>query len=127
MQQIIEFITNNQTLIITIILCVTYLLNKWINYLAARPQKDIWDRVKPYSDAACALVFDGVEYLAKYKKMTSAAKSIEYADVLKKFADIWNTDSCLAIAKLYAWYASAKKKSESEEITADSVAVEDTE
>lgn len=125
MQQVLDFITNNQTLIITVILCVTYMLNKWINYLAAKPQQDIWDRVKPYSNAACALVFDGVEYLAKHKKMTSAAKSIEYAEVLKKFADIWNTDSCLAIAKLYAWYASAKKKSsQEEEITADSVAVE---
>ena len=122
MQQIFDFVSNNQITIITVVLCMTWLLNKYINKKADEPQEDGWDKIKPYSNALCTIVFDGVEYLAKTKKMTSLAKSIEYLDVLKKFADAWKGDRATALAELYAWYASLKKKSD--EITADSVAVE---
>lgn len=125
MENVISFITNNQALLITLVLCLTYIINKIVNYLAEKPKEDIWDKIKPYSNVACSLVFDGVEYLAKSKKMTSAMKSMEYANVLKKFADNWSTNKATALAELYAWYESNKKKSsDSEEITADSVAVE---
>ena len=125
MKEIMSFVSENQILIITVVLCMTYWLNKLVDYKASKPQVDVWDRIKPYSNAVCALVFDGVEYLAKSKKMTSAMKSIEYAEILRKFADCFNSDKAMAVAKLYAWYASAKKKSDSEELTADSVAVEE--
>lgn len=121
MKQIIEFITNNQTLIITALLCATWLINKLINYMAAKPQQDIWDKLKPYSNATCQVVFDGVEFLAKNKKMSSAQKAIEYGNVLQQFADNWSVSKAEAVANLYAWYASQKQKVE---ITADSVAVE---
>lgn len=124
MKEILDFISNNQTLIITVILCVTFMLNKLINYMAANPKEDAWDKIKPYSNAACSLVFDGVEYLAKSKKMTSAMKSIEYANVLQRFADNWSTNKATALAELYAWYEANKKKSDSDQITENSVAVE---
>ena len=124
MKEAIEFITNNQTLIMTVVLCLTFLINKYIDYKASNPKEDIWDKVKPYSNACCSLVFDGVEYLAKTRKMTSAMKSIEYSDILRKFAECWKTDKAVALAELYAWYQANKKKSDSEQITADSVAVE---
>lgn len=120
----LDFITNNQTLIITLVLCFTWLANKLINRMADKPQEDVWDKIKPYSNAACKLVFDGVEFLAKSKKMTSAQKGIEYADVLAKFADYWKVDKAEAVAQLYAWYASNKKKTSEQQITADSVAIE---
>ena len=118
----IEFITQNQTLIITALLCGTWIINKIINYMAAKPQKDIWDKLQPYSNAACQVVFEGVEFLAKNKKMTSAQKAIEYGNVLQQFADNWSVSKAEAVANLYAWYASQKQKVE---ITADSVAVEE--
>lgn len=124
MQQTIDFITNNQTLLVTIVLCLTFLINKLINYMASKPKEDVWDKIKPYSNACCSIVFDGVEYLAKNKKMSSVAKSLEYADVLKKFADSWKENKSTALADLFAWYQANKKKSDSEQITADSVAVE---
>lgn len=124
MKEAIDFITNNQTLIMTVVLCLTFLINKYIDHKASNPKEDVWDKVKPYSNACCSIVFDGVEYLAKNKKMSSVAKSLEYADVLKKFADSWKENKSTALAELYAWYEANKKKSESEQITADSVAVE---
>ena len=120
----LEFITQNQTLIITLVLCFTWLANKLINKMAEKPQEDVWDKIKPYANAACKLVFDGVEFLAKSKKMTSAQKGIEYADTLAKFADYWKVDKAEAVAQLYAWYASNKKKTSEQQITADSVAIE---
>ncbi len=125
MKDVLEFISNNQTLIITIVLCGTFLLNKLVNHMAANPKEDAWDKIKPYSNAACSLVFDGVEYLAKHKKMTSAMKSMEYANVLQKFSDNWSTNKAQALAELYAWYESNKKKSDQEQqITENSVAIE---
>lgn len=125
MKDVLDFISNNQTLIITVVLCATFLINKLVNHMASNPKEDAWDKIKPYSNAACSLVFDGVEYLAKSKKMTSAMKSMEYANVLQKFADNWSTNKAQALAELYAWYEANKKKSDSEQqITADSVAVE---
>ncbi len=124
MKEVLDFISNNQTLIITIVLCATFLINKLVNHLAANPKQDVWDKIKPYSNAACSIVFDGVEYLAKHKKMTSAMKSIEYANVLQKFSDNWSINKGQALAELFAWYEANKKKSVSEQITADSVAIE---
>ena len=124
MKDIMEFISNNQTLIITIVLCATFLFNKLVNHLASNPKEDVWDKMKPYSNAACQLVFDGVEYLAKNKKMTSAMKSMEYSNVLQKFADNWGANKGQALAELFAWYQANKKKSDSEQITADTVAME---
>lgn len=124
MKDILEFISNNQTLIITVVLCATFLINKLVNKMASNPKEDMWDKIKPYSNAACSLVFDGVEYLAKSKKMTSAMKSIEYANVLQKFADNWSTNKATALAELYAWYEANKKKSDQEQITENSVAIE---
>lgn len=124
MKDIMEFISNNQTLIITIVLCATFLINKLVNHFAANPKHDVWDKIQPYSNAACQLVFDGVEYLAKNKKMTSAMKSMEYANVLQKFSDNWSANKGQALAELFAWYQANKKKSDSEQITADTVAME---
>ena len=87
MEKIFEFVSNYQITIVTVILCMTWLLNRYIGKKADEPQDDAWDKIKPYSNTLCSIVFDGVEYLAKTKKMTSLAKSIEYLDVLKKFAD----------------------------------------
>lgn len=124
MKEALDFISNNQTLIITIVLCATFLINKLVNHLAANPKQDVWDKIQPYSNAACQLVFDGVEYLAKNKKMTSAMKSMEYANVLQKFSDNWSANKGQALAELFAWYQANKKKSDSEQITADTVAME---
>lgn len=124
MKEILDFISNNQTLIITVVLCATFLFNKLVNHMAANPKEDAWDKMKPYSNAVCSMVFDGVEYLAKSKKMTSAMKSMEYANVLQKFADVWSSNKGQAMAELFAWYQANKKKSDTEQITADTVAME---
>lgn len=124
MKDVLDFISNNQTLIITIVLCTTFLINKLVNHLASNPKEDVWDKIKPYSNAACSLVFDGVEYLAKNKKMSSAMKSMEYANTLQKFADGWNSNKGQAIAELFAWYQANKKKSDTEQITENTVASE---
>ena len=82
MKDILEFISNNQTLIITVVLCATFLFNKLVNHFAANPKEDLWDKMKPYSNAVCSIVFDGVEYLAKSKKMTSAMKSLKSLTII---------------------------------------------
>lgn len=121
MKQIIEFISNNQILLTTALLCLTYLANKLINYMAAKPQEDVWDRIKPYSNAVCEIVFDGVEALAKTKKMPSVEKAMFYSDILKQFDSDFAKNKGQAVANLYAWYQSNKKK---EVLTADTVAQE---
>lgn len=127
MKDILEFITNNQVLIVTSLLVFVYMFNKLVEKKARDPKEDIWDRIKPYSETLYSIVFDGVEYLSCSKKMTSASKALEYLETIKKFSESFKQDKAKAVAELYAWYSASKKKAEnSETITENSVAVEQT-
>ena len=45
MKDVLEFISNNQTLIITVVLCATFLINKLVNHMASNPKEDAWDNL----------------------------------------------------------------------------------
>lgn len=130
MEKVLAFITNNQVVLVTVLLCGTWILNKLVNHMASKPKEDVWDKIKPWSETACSLVFNGVEFLAQTVKMTSAQKSIEYANMLQQFADSWNTDRASAVAQLFAWYQARKAKAlkinptVAEQLTSDTVATE---
>lgn len=122
MKAVLDFITQNQTLICIVLVIGSYFLNKIINMLAARPQEDIWDKIQPYSNALCSIVFDGVEFLSKNTKLTSVQKANEYAKVLSDFDENYRQDKQMAVSNLFAWYQS--KKNKAEELTSDTVAQE---
>ena len=130
MEKVLAFITNNQVVLITVLLCGTWILNKIVNRMAKRPEEDVWDKIKPWSETAYTLVFKGVEFLAQTVKMTSAQKSIEYINKLREFADSCGTDKAAAVAQLFAWYQAKKEKAlkinptVTEQLTSDTVATE---
>lgn len=123
MKEVMDFISNNQLLIMTVIVCLTWIANRIVSYLASKPKQDIWDDIQPYSQKACDLIFDGVEAYAKYKGIKGADKLQSYINRLKIFSDEWQKDRLLAVANLYAWYR-AEKEPHQGELTADTVAEE---
>lgn len=108
MNNILEFITNNQTFLTAILLCFTYLANKLINKMAERPEEDIWDKLQPFSSSLYKIVFDGVEYLGKNNPQIQ--KGIAYAERLEAFENTYRQDKTKAIKELFAWYEAAKGK-----------------
>lgn len=108
MNNILEFITNNQTFLTAILLCFTYLANKLINKMAERPEEDIWDKLQPFSSSLYKIVFDGVEYLGKNNPQIQ--KGIAYAERLEAFESTYRQDKTKAIKELFAWYEAAKGK-----------------
>ena len=131
LQIISEFISNNQILLTTALLIVSYFLKRLIDYKAAAPQQDMWDTIKPGSDALYALAHRGVEYLGKSKGMDKAAKLLEYLKVIEQFERDWQSDRIAAVKKLAAWYLSMQNKPISAnpsqptpELTADTPATE---
>lgn len=107
---VLEFITQNQNLIIAVLFMGSYFLKRLVDYLAARPQDDIWDRVKPASDALYQVVFKGVEYLATAKKLPAAEKLVEYQRVVSQFEANWHKSPAHAIEQLAAWYMAMQSK-----------------
>ena len=131
LSQLNQFLSNNQILLTTALLIGAYFLKRFIDAKAANPQQDIWDTVKPGSDALYALAHKGVEYLGKSKGMDKAAKLLEYLKVIEQFERRWQTDKLAAIRELAAWYLSMQGKQiapnpSTEPLTADSVAVEES-
>ena len=111
------------------LLIASYFLKRLVDHYAARPQADMWDSIKPGSDALYALVHKGVEYAANAKGMDSAKKLLAYAERLAEFERLWNTDKARAVQELAAWYLSMQAKQvtanpSTPPLTADSVAVE---
>lgn len=105
-----QFISNNQLFLTALLFVGSYFLKRIVDYLAAKPQVDAWDKIKPGSDALYSLVHKGVEYLATAKKLDSAAKLIEYMKQIEAFEKLWNSDKAEAIKQLAAWYLSVKAK-----------------
>jgi len=105
-----QFISENQILLTTALLIASYFLKRLIDYKAAAPQQDMWDSIKPGSDALYALVHKGVEYAANAKGMDSAKKLLAYAEKLAEFERLWNTDKARAVQELAAWYLSMQAK-----------------
>lgn len=130
-EQISNFLSTNQILLTTALLIVSYFLKRLIDHKAAAPQQDIWDSIKPGSDALYALVHKGVEYAANAKGLDSAKKLLVYAEKLAEFERLWSSDKARAVQELAAWYLSMQNKPISAnpsrptpELTADTPATE---
>lgn len=108
-----DFITSNQMLIGLVLLIGGYFLKRFIDHKAADPRVDIYDTLKPGSDAFYKLIHSGVEYRAKLNPMSSAAKLEDYLAQIQKFEKLFATDKLRAIQELLAWYFSIKNKIES--------------
>lgn len=126
-----QFVSENQMLLTAALLIASYFLKRLVDHYAARPQADMWDSIKPGSDALYALVHKGVEYAANAKGLDSAKKLLAYAEKLAEFERLWSTDKARAVQELAAWYLSMKAKDvtanpSTPPLTADSVAVEIT-
>ena len=125
-----QFVSENQILLTTALLIGAYFLKRLVDHYAARPQQDMWDTIKPGSDALYSLVHKGVEYAANAKGMDSAKKLLAYAEKLAEFERMWQTDKARAVQELAAWYLSMQAKqvtanpSTEPAITADSPARE---
>jgi len=125
-----QFVSENQMLLTAALLIASYFLKRLVDHYAARPQADMWDSIKPGSDALYALVHKGVEYAANAKGLDSAKKLLAYAEKLAEFERMWQTDKARAVQELAAWYLSMKAKdvtanpSTEPAITADSPARE---
>ena len=105
-----DFITANQILIGLVLLIGSYFLKRFIDHKAADPRIDVYDTIKPSSDALYKLIHSGVEYKAKRNPMGSAAKLEEYLKQVQKFEALFKTDKLRAIQELLAWYFSIKAK-----------------
>ncbi len=126
-----QFISNNQLFLTALLFCGSYFLKRLVDHYAARPQADMWDSIKPGSDALYALVHKGVEYAANAKGLDSAKKLLAYAEKLAEFERLWSTDKARAVQELAAWYLSMQNKPISAnpstpmpELTADTPATE---
>ena len=125
-----QFVSENQMLLTATLLIASYFLKRLVDHYAARPQADMWDSIKPGSDALYALVHKGVEYAANAKGLDSAKKLLAYAEKLAEFERLWSTDKARAVQELAAWYLSMQAKqvtanpSTEPAITADSPARE---
>ena len=125
-----QFVSENQMLLTAALLIASYFLKRLVDHYAARPQADMWDSIKPGSDALYALVHKGVEYAANAKGLDSAKKLLAYAERLAEFERMWQTDKARAVQELAAWYLSMQAKqvtanpSTEPAITADSPARE---
>ena len=109
-EQISNFLSTNQILLTTALLIGAYFLKRFIDRKAAAPQQDMWDTIKPGSDALYALAHKGVEYLGKSKGLDKAEKLLEYLKVIEQFERDWQSDRIAAVKKLAAWYLSMEAK-----------------
>ena len=105
-----QFVSENQILLTTALLIGAYFLKRFIDRKAANPQQDMWDTIKPGTDALYALVHKGVEYAANAKGMDSAKKLLVYAEKLAEFERLWSIDKARAVQELAAWYLSMQAK-----------------
>ena len=126
-----QFVSENQMLLTATLLIASYFLKRLVDHYAARPQQDMWDSIKPGSDALYSLVHKGVEYAANAKGMDSAKKLLAYAERLAEFERMWQTDKARAVQELAAWYLSMQAKqvtanpsTPTPELTADTPATE---
>lgn len=126
-----QFVSENQILLTTVLLIASYFLKRLVDHYAARPQADMWDTIKPGSDALYSLAHRGVEYLGKSKGLDKAEKLLEYLKIIEQFERDWQSDRIAAVKKLAAWYLSMQNKPISAnpsqptpELTADTPATE---
>lgn len=107
-----EFVTANQFLIGLVLLLGSYFLKRFIDHKAADPAINIYDSIKPGSDAFYAMVHKAIDYKAKLNPMGSAAKLEEYLAKIQEFEAMFKIDKLKAIQSLIAWYLSIKGKVE---------------
>ena len=105
-----QFVSENQMLLTAALLIASYFLKRLVDHYAARPQADMWDSIKPGSDALYALVHKGVEYAANAKGLDSAKKLLVYTEKLAEFERLWSSDKARAVQELAAWYLSMQNK-----------------
>ena len=110
LSQLNQFLSDNQILLTTALLIGAYFLKRLIDHKAANPQQDIWDSIKPGSDALYALAHKGVEYLGKSKGLDKAQKLLEYLKIIEQFERDWQSDRIAAVKRLAAWYLSMQGK-----------------
>jgi len=107
-----DFLSKNQMVILAVLFIGAYFLKRFVDYLAARPQVDMWDSIKPGTDAFYALIHKGVDMRAKVNPTGPAAKLEEYLEQIQKFERLFAADRIRAIKELAAWYLSIKAKVE---------------
>lgn len=131
-----NFISEHQFLIGLIVSLAAFFFNKWINIKAANPKEDIFDDIKPWSNALYGVVHKGIEAWATKGDKSSGDKLRRYFFIITKFADTWQSKgSKVALAELKAWFLSMMLKkvpkqlpnplTEGHHIGRDDVAVED--
>ncbi len=114
-----DFISTNQVFLTAALLIFAYFLKRYIDYQAATPEVDIWDTIKPGSDAFYRLAQKGVDYLGESKGLDAAQKLKEYLRVIEEFETNWKSDKFEAIKKLAAWYLSMEAKKKVENVAAN--------
>jgi hypothetical protein len=126
-----QFVSENQLLLTTALLIASYFLKRFIDHKAADPAVNIYDTIKPGSDALYSLVHKAIEKRAVLNPMSSEAKLMEYMEQVQKFEQAWKSDRLQAVQQLMAWYLSIKAKDVAANpseppLTADSVAIDES-
>lgn len=120
---ILNWITENQNLIIVALVCLTYVAHLYIGYKTKQNPDSAWAEWLPASERVNAMVWQGAEWWGGYKKKNGDEKLSEYLSQLKAFETNYKQDKAEAVQKLLAWYLSQKQKAiVANPITADSVA-----
>ena len=120
---ILNWITENQNLLVVLLVCLTYIAHLYISYKARQQPESEWAKWQPKSEYVSQLVFQGAEWWGGYKKKNGDEKLDEYLRQLKDFEAGYKKDKAEAVQKLLAWYLSQKQKAIAiNPITADSVA-----
>lgn len=120
---ILNWITENQNLIIVALVCLTYVMHLYIGHKAKQSPDSAWAEWLPASERVNAMVWQGAEWWGGYKKKNGDEKLSEYLSQLKAFETNYKQDKAEAVQKLLAWYLSQKQKAIAvNPITADSVA-----
>lgn len=112
MPKVAHFITRNQLLIGTIATLATFLIKTLVDKKAKdNPEIDIWDKVKPGSDALANFVHTGVEKWGKFTGNKGTTKLAVALKVIQEFTQLWEKKGKLAaISHLQMWYLSMQAK-----------------
>ena len=123
MTEVLNFITENQTLLIVAICALTYVINAVISYKAKKEPNSDWAKWQPTSEYVSQLVFQGAEWYGQYNKKSGDEKLDVYLKQLKAFEANYKKDKIEAVQRLLAWYLSQKDHISPNPITADSKAL----
>lgn len=114
-----QFITANQAIILTAMLIMAYFAKRFIDRKAADPQSDIYDRLKPGSDALYKYIHAAVDKAALVNPLSSAAKLVVFMQKLAEFEAAYSKDKLQAVKSLIAWHLSIEAKKAVDNVAAN--------